>query len=381
MASRLLRGLSSAAAVQRALDEFAGIGREAFLLRYGFGKAKEFFVRNPVTGELADSKAIAGAAYGYQYADQGPLKAEDFSGGERTVVAVLGALGFEVVGNAGEGGEDWSRDEVDAIVSDYLAMLTLELTGQPYNKAARRRALMPRLRNRSEGAIEFKHCNISAVMGDLGFPSLKGYKPRSNTQRRMLVDVVSEQVQRYQLLDEAALAAVQRPAQAVEPLDFSKVKTDAPRCEPRMAEPSHGYAAPVRRDYLEREARNRSLGQAGEDFVVRFERWRLGSMGAGQLAEKVEPVAQSRGDGLGYDVLSFQADGRELFIEVKTTAFGEMTPFFVSANEARFARDNETQFRLYRLFDFRAAPRLFELAGAIERHCMLDAATFRASFR
>lgn len=36
--------------------------------------------------------------------------------------------------------------------------------------------------------------------------------------------------------------------------------------------------------------------------------------------------------------------------------------------------------RLYRLFDFRVAPRLFELDGPIDRHCMLDASTYRASF-
>lgn len=46
----------------------------------------------------------------------------------------------------------------------------------------------------------------------------------------------------------------------------------------------------------------------------------------------------------------------------------------------RFARGHQESFRLYRLFDFRSAPRLFELAGPIEQHCLLDATTFRASF-
>lgn len=59
---------------------------------------------------------------------------------------------------------------------------------------------------------------------------------------------------------------------------------------------------------------------------------------------------------------------------------GDRTPFFVSANEARFARDHGDRFHLYRLFEFRTCPRLFELAGPIEQHCLLDAVTFRASF-
>ena len=90
-------------------------------------------------------------------------------------------------------------------------------------------------------------------------------------------------------------------------------------------------------------------------------------------------MSVDEGDGLGYDIRSFESDGRARFIEVKTTSFGERTPFFVSANEARFARDHSERFRLYRLFEFRTAPRLFELSGPIESHCLMDAVTFRAS--
>jgi hypothetical protein len=47
-----------------------------------------------VGGPLYDSKAIAGAAHGYQHA--APLAASDFSGGEATVANRLEQLGFEV---------------------------------------------------------------------------------------------------------------------------------------------------------------------------------------------------------------------------------------------------------------------------------------------
>jgi len=103
-------------------------------------------------------------------------------------------------------------------------------------------------------------------------------------------------------------------------------------------------------------------------------------LGAGQLAERVEHVANTEGDGLGYDIRSFEHDGSERYIEVKTTSFGVRTPFFVTDNELRFSRDCAPQFRLYRLFDFRASPRLFELAGPIDVHCHLDPTGYRASF-
>ena len=58
---------------------------------------------------------------------------------------------------------DWTEIEVEAAVADYFAMLRLELAGQKYNKTEHRHALMERLNNRSNGSVELKHQNISAV--------------------------------------------------------------------------------------------------------------------------------------------------------------------------------------------------------------------------
>lgn len=378
---RTLADLSDPAAVQAALDEYLRLGQAAFLERYGFGRASGYVVRDPRSGQWADSKAIAGVAVGFQFPAEGPLQSAQFSGGTETVVRRLKSLGFDVRALDAKAGENWLRDEVELIVADYLAMLLQELAGQPYNKAAHRRQLQQRLPARSEGSIEFKHANISAVMLELGYPYIRGYQPRSNFQRDVLVDVVQQRVRHHRQLDDLTLSAVERPAVAAERADFERVLSEAPRAELATREVGPAYLrAPVKRDYFAREAQNRSLGEAGELFALNFERWRLAQLGAGQFADKVQHVSLEEGDGLGYDIRSFEPDGRERFIEVKTTGFGERTPFYVSANEARFARDHQESFRLYRLFDFRSAPRLFELAGPIEQHCLLDATTFRASF-
>lgn len=191
----------------------------------------------------------------------------------------------------------------------------------------------------------------------------------------------------HRALDDLTLSAVERPAVVAEAIDFGRLLGEAPsvdlaeRAKNQTQEASPAYLRPaVKRDYFAREAQNRSLGQAGELFALDFERWRLVQLGAGQLAEKVRHVSVIEGDGLGYDLQSFESDGQPRFIEVKTTGFGERTPFFVSSNEARFARDHRESFRIYRLFDFRSSPKMFELAGPIEAHCRLDAVTFRATF-
>ena len=275
---------------------------------------------------------------------------------------------------------DWSREEVEAIVADYLQMLTLELAGQRFNKTEHRRRLQSKLNGRSEASIEFKHCNISAAMIDLGFPYITGYQKRSNYQALLAV-VAEEQIRRKSTLDDVALAAVQQPATAPTQADFAKVKADPPKKQHPAAEPANPLLfRAVKRDYLEREAQNRSLGLAGESFVMQFEHWRLIGLGQHKLADKVEHVSQSKGDGLGYDVLSFESDGKERLIEVKTTTFGRDTPFFLTRGELALSQGAKDQFHLYRLFEFRKAPRFFDLLGPLDLHCILDPVTYRASF-
>jgi hypothetical protein len=71
---------------------------------------------------------------------------------------------------------------------------------------------------------------------------------------------------------------------------------------------------------------------------LKWHRARLEVAGHGRLAAQVSHISVERGDGLGYDILSFEPDSRERLIEVKTTRFGEYTPFYVSANELEVSR-------------------------------------------
>lgn len=115
-------------------------------------------------------------------------------------------------------GQNWSQEEVEVCVADYLRMLTMELNGQRFNKTEHARALLEQLDGRSRPSVEFKHCNISAVMVALGYPYIDGYKPRGNFQA-LLLDVVESQLQSNAALQEAVQAAVLRPAVSATPGD------------------------------------------------------------------------------------------------------------------------------------------------------------------
>ena len=84
----------------------------------------------------------------------------------------------------------WTDEENDLIVADYFAMLADDISGRHYNKSEHRRRLMHRVQARSEGSIEFKHQNISAVLKGLGEDWIPGYRPAFNFQMA-LVDAVA----------------------------------------------------------------------------------------------------------------------------------------------------------------------------------------------
>src|SRR5690349_18040298 len=82
-------------AVREAMKEYDRLGRNIFLQRYGFGKARNYFVR--VGDREYDSKAILGVAHKYVAAGEESLTADSFSGGDEHAGRILIGMGFDVV--------------------------------------------------------------------------------------------------------------------------------------------------------------------------------------------------------------------------------------------------------------------------------------------
>lgn len=261
-------------------------------------------------------------------------------------------------------------------------MLDSELRGEAYNKSDHRRRLQPLLSDRSETAIERKHMNISAVLRELDHPWIDGYKPLGNYQQ-LLFDAVKSQLASDLSIAGLIEKAISDPVNVPDVSDPLSALTDPPIYEEsaptdysKIQEPKE--RTPRKIDYLAREARNRDLGLAGEEFVARFEAERLHRAGRRRLSESIDHVSKSRGDGLGYDILFFEEDGRERLIEVKTTSFGRRTPFYVSRNELACSVERESEYHLYRVFTFRRAPGLYWLKGRLDSQFSLNAIQYEA---
>ena len=270
-------------------------------------------------------------------------------------------------------GRPWQDDELDAIVADYFVMLMADLAGRPYIKSRHSAALMAQI-GRTHRSVEFKHQNISAVLDELGLPWIPGYMPKRNYQNAIFAGIDRYLTEHPAILKEAPSPPPSLPSELA-------VFVDPPTPRDSDERVPEGLRRLVKKfDPVERDRRNRSLGTAGEEFVFEIERARLAHNDQADLARQVRWVAADEGDGLGYDVLSFDEQGRERLIEVKTTNGAALTPFFLSRNEWEVAKEREADWRIYRVHLFGKNPRIFTIAPPLEESLILRPENWRASF-
>jgi hypothetical protein len=274
----------------------------------------------------------------------------------------------------------WTEEQNDAIVADYFAMLADDIAGRPYSKVEHNR-LLQAIIGRPRGSIEYKHQNISAVLKGLGEDWIPGYKPAFNFQAS-LVDAVVRWLNRHPdwLVSTARMAMNPSPSALQEEamLWIGPPPTHSNAPPPNELEQMTAIARKY--DVAERDARNRALGRAGEERILAHERANLLAAGRSDLAGRIRWVSQIDGDGAGYDILSFDPDGRDRLIEVKTTKGWERTPFHITRNELTVAEERRADWRLVRLWNFAREPRAFELRPPLEAHVSLMATSYQANF-
>jgi len=275
-------------------------------------------------------------------------------------------------------GKPWADHENDLIVADYFAILAKEIAGRDCNKTEHRRALIPLLQNRSKSAIEYKHQNISAALRDLGDDWIHGYRPASNYQEALTDAVVRWLDGNPDWISRppAGRLAFGTPVLTEVPVGLSPVLSNLP--PPGNSERRIRTAAKF--DVACRDERNRKLGHAGERRAMEHEQAALIRVGRSDLARRVRWVSQEDGDGAGYDILSFDAEGRSRLMEVKTTNGWDRTPFFISRNEIAVSRERPSEWCLFRLWNFSREAKAFEIRPPLEAHVSLTCTAFRADF-
>lgn len=276
---------------------------------------------------------------------------------------------------------DWNQDEVKLVVEDYFKMLRRELDNLSYNKTSYREALYPLLNDRSQGAVEFKHQNISAVLIQMGLPFIKGYKPRFNFQQLLekeIADYLSKHKISLEKEFERFSNSTDDSPHMGSIINFESIINDEPIIS-QVSEREPLYR-PIKTNYLEKEQNNRRLGEGGEKLIIEYERWQLIKAGKEKLADKIEWISKDLGDGTGFDILSKNYNGTDKFIEVKTTKLSKETPIFLTRNELSFASSNKKDFFLYRVFNFGSRVQFFIKTGQYDGFCKLQPQTYKGFF-
>ncbi|WP_162056395.1 protein NO VEIN domain-containing protein [Pontibacter pamirensis] len=214
-------------------------------------------------------------------------------------------------------GNDWKENEVRLIVEDYFSMLENELIGKSYNKTHHRNELNSLLENRTPGAIEFKHQNISAALIKLGLPYIKGYKPLWKYQHIIEDEIISYLSIQKTSIEPRFIQFAESKNIPVHNINFHSLIDTPPERRKMLSEPKVNYERkPIKVNYLEREQNNIHLGERGEMLVLKYEKWRLTEQGKNTLADSVEWISNSD-DSAGFDILSKNEDGSDRYIEVR----------------------------------------------------------------
>lgn len=137
---------------------------------------------------------------------------------------------------------------------------------------------------------------------------------------------------------------------------------------------------PVILDFLKQQKENQRIGDLGEKYVLLYEQERTQKW---SVKKTVEHVSKSRGDGLGYDILSFNEKGLPKYIEVKTTKYGLSTQFFITGNELERSKKDQSSYFLYRLYNFdeeKLTADLFIHCGDLTEYC-INPTTYKVNLK
>lgn len=134
-------------------------------------------------------------------------------------------------------------------------------------------------------------------------------------------------------------------------------------------------------NYVLKAEKQGKLGLAGELMVIEYEKRKLKEL---NINKQVEHISKITKDQAGYDIKSYDENGNEIHIEVKTTRLGINTPFYLSHKELEYCNKNEDKYRLYRIYNFNDETQtgdFYIIEGRIDNFIHLQPYTYIAQGR
>ncbi len=141
---------------------------------------------------------------------------------------------------------------------------------------------------------------------------------------------------------------------------------------------STGKTAKTKIDFAEKQRINKKIGDLGEELVFEYEREKLKKIGSKKEPQYIAHTDDSQ----GFDILSFDENDEEIYIEVKTTKGSHEAEFFITANELRKSIETKEKYRLYRVYEYneeKNTGKFTEKTGSLESLC-INPALYKISY-
>lgn len=122
-------------------------------------------------------------------------------------------------------------------------------------------------------------------------------------------------------------------------------------------------------DHVTRQRRNKFIGDLGEQIVLQHERLSCPA----RFVDKIVHSSKSEGDGLGFDILSYDQNGNQKYIEVKAAKGSANKPFFISRTELERSRVEGVKYFLYRLYNLdeeHMTADYYIIQGDLSKYCV-----------
>ena len=103
---------------------------------------------------------------------------------------------------------------------------------------------------------------------------------------------------------------------------------------------------------------SKRVGDAGEEYVYKYEYKKLIETGREDLAKQIVKQYEDHSFFPGYDIKSFDENGNEIFIEVKSTVSKDKNYFEISDNEVLAADSLKDSFFIYQVTEALSNPRI-----------------------
>ena len=102
----------------------------------------------------------------------------------------------------------------------------------------------------------------------------------------------------------------------------------------------------------------KKVGDAGEQYVYAYEKNRLCKSGREGLANRIVKQYEDLSFSPGYDIQSFDKEGNEKYIEVKSSKNKKKDYFEISANERTAAKEKGDAYFIYQVTNALTNPKI-----------------------